>query len=193
MTKKIDRWATVRDQIAVGIYPKVFVASDGRLALDGKGCTLPADVAALFPTEIRQAAADRAAQIAASRAADNASRAADNEQASIEHKAICDRFRNVRGWRLAGLYVDDVSMARYTLAEIEAWLGWDAANLRHKNPDVFAVLARSQRDGGDYWIDLKWHFFDACNDSRGRPSFEKLCERLAAHVRECVGRRSSQN
>ncbi len=193
MAKKIDKWATVRDQIAAGSYPRVFVAADGRLALDGKGRTLPPDIAALFPADVRQAAETKATQVATEKAArDEAARAAYVARADLD-KAVCDRYRNVRAWRLAGFYMDELSTASYTLAEIESWLDWDACNLRHKRALVSAVLARPEADGGDYHLDLSEHFFDACNDSRGAPAFETLCQRLADHVAESWSRNSVQN
>ena len=144
MAKKIDKWAKVRDQIASGTYPKVFVAADGRLALDRKGCTLPPDIAALFPADVRQAAETKAAEVATEKAArDEAARAAYVARADLD-KLICDRYRNVRAWRLAGFYMDDLSTASYTLAEIESWLDWDACNLRHRYAQVSVVLARPE-------------------------------------------------
>lgn len=180
MSKKTSVWPRVREQIDAGTFPSVFVAADGRLNLDesagfGKPKTLPPEIAALYPPAIVAEAQARATAQAAARQAEQA-------RLDAEREAILARYRHVRAWRLAGLLLEDRSMARYTLAEIEAWSRWDGPAARHEQPDLAAILERSEADGGEYRLDLAGYFADYCGEGRPRPSFELFCERLAAYT-----------
>ena len=182
MKKKL--WDTVKEQIAVGNPPPVFVTFAGKLALAGMGAELPESVAALYPTEIREAAHAKSAVRQAEVEAESAALRAKWKAAEQLKKSVQAKYENVRCWRLNGFYVEDSSTARYTWAEIKGWIEWDAYNLRHKQPQVSAVCERSAEEGSDFVVDISGHFDDVCNDHRSVPSFEKLATRLRDYVAE---------
>jgi hypothetical protein len=179
---RTNLWAKVKEQIRRGEFPPVFVTADGRLGLDGIGATLPADVAALYPAPILEAAEAKRAAVVAAEKDRNDKWLADlraKEQATEATKA---QYRHQRIWRLGGLYVEDQSTARYTLAEIEGWLDWDAYNLRHNRAQVTLICERPEAEGGAWVQNISERFANACNDRRPVPTFAHICERLATYV-----------
>ena len=104
-----------------------------------------------------------------------------DDMTSERDEAVREEHGRKRIWHLAGHYVDDLSVAKYTLPEIEGWLSWDAHNLRH--PHAFVHIF-GKPDGREYYFDVSDRFADPCNDSPGDPGFETLCERLAEYVQE---------
>ena len=172
-------WAKIREQIAAGNPPKVFVTRAGKFALDGSAAEMPEAVATLLPAEIREAAERIAESRRASEAAEAEKRAAERAAVAAKQQAVIEEHGNRRVWRLTGLYVDDVSTARYTWAEIAAWLDWDACNLRHRHASIYAVCDRGEQ--GDFTIDLSPHFYP-CDQCGRMPSFATICERLRDYV-----------
>lgn len=172
-------WSRIREQIAAGNPPKVFLTRAGKFALDGSAAEMPEAVATLLPVDIRDAAVAVAEERARQQQAESDRRRKQAEEAQAKRQAVIDEYGNRRVWRLTGLYVDDVSTARYTWAEIAAWLDWDACNLRHRHASIYAVCGRGEQ--GDFAIDLSPHFYP-CDQCGRTPSFATICERLRDYV-----------
>lgn len=182
MTKQSQkRWQKVLDQIAAGTFPPVFVTRAGKLAIDGLGAELPADIAALYPADIRE----KAEQVAAVRQADADAEALREKQrrAAIEAEraAVIEEHREECVWRLNGLFVEEFSDRRYTYSEIAAWLDCYGYVYRHNHATVSVICERPE---GDFHIDVSDRFFDCEHRSGRRVTFADLARSLDEFARE---------
>lgn len=176
--QKKSFWKKVEARILAGDFPPVIQTPDGRLALarlrpEGKAKTLPPHLAAQYPAEIVAAAA---AERAAREAAAEEERAAGAARLAARHAseaALRAEFGGQRVWRLTGLYLEDASLRRYTLAEIEAWLEVFAAAFDCDHP-VYSLVCETP--AGDRGIDISWRF--QSYEPRRAQSFENLCASL---------------
>lgn len=175
-------WSQVREQIAAGNFPKVFVTKAGKLALDGSAAEIPADIAALFPPEIRNMAEAKLAERLESERLENEQAKAKIAERAAKRQAVIDQFGERRVWRLHGFYMEDLSMDRYTWSEIKEWLSWDAYNLRHNNACVSVVCERGDDAGGDWHLDVSEYFANPCNDRVRTANFETFATRLRDYV-----------
>lgn len=175
-------WNQVREQIAAGNFPRVFVTKAGKLALDGTATEIPADIAVLFPADIRAAAEAKLAERLNQEKVESEKAATARAEWLSKRQAVIDQYAEQRAWRLAGFYIDDVTMNRYTWKEVADWLSWDAYNLRHNHAQVAVVCERGEAAGGDYHLDISEHFANPCNDRVRTPSFETLATRLRDYV-----------
>lgn len=174
-------WSKVRQGIASGTFPAVFVTAAGKLALDGIGAELPADLAALYPADIRE----KAEQVAAVRQADADAESLRQQQhrAAIEAEraAVIEQHREDCVWRLNGLFVEEFSDRRYTYSEISAWLDCYGYVHRHNHASVGVVCERPQ---GDFAIDVSDWFFDSDHRSGRRVTFGDLVRSLDSFARD---------
>lgn len=175
-------WSQVREQIAAGNFPNVFVTKAGKLALDGSAAEVPADIAALFPSDIRVAAEAKLAERLNKEQVENDKALGAIAEREAKRQAVINGFGDKRVWRLAGFYMEDVTMTRYTYKEVSDWISWDAHNLRHNHPQVAVVCERGEEAGGDYHLDVSCYFSNPCNDRVRTPSFETLATRLRDYV-----------
>ncbi|HEY4759761.1 MAG TPA: hypothetical protein VIH42_04200 [Thermoguttaceae bacterium] len=182
------KWDAIREKVMRGEFPSVFIAGDGRLALEGRGATLPADIAALYPAEIRAQAEAKASE----RKAESDAKFAEQRALRTQADAEIEKLRHVRCWRLAGFYIEDQSMARYTLAEIDEWVHWDSQNLKMKHP---SVIAQADNSGiAPLCVDFSGYFEEVCGGRvPATRSHDALCRRLAAFIDEQKVAASSQN
>lgn len=123
-----------------------------------------------------------AAQAWEAGAAERAAKAAADRKAT---EVKIENLRHVRCWHLCGPFLDDLSADRYTLAEIAAWVDWDAYNLRAKYATIVAVAVSHEVQ-----VDFSDRFIEVCG---GRVPLEvniaTACRRLAEYVADLSRRR----
>ena len=131
------------------------------------------DPAALLATARHNYEAVRAWE---AKAADRAAKEETDRQARA---AKIEELRHVRCWRLAGFFIEDLSWASYTLAEIAAWVDWEAPKFRAKHPSVIAVA-----DGpGDLAVNFSDYFQEVCGGRvPAEVNHDRACRALAAYV-----------
>lgn len=191
--KKTNLWLDVEKEIESGTFPPVFISRAGKLALGSTGKELPTKIAALYPPEIRAAAEAQAATRAAEAQAAHQAVLAEIAEREARKQAVIAEFGARRVWRLAGLYVDELSTARYTWHEIASWLAWDAYSLRHNHAQVTAICERGGADGEDFHVDISSHFGNPSGDRVRTPSFETLCRRLRDYTADARANMAGRN
>ena len=103
--------------------------------------------------------------------------------ADIESRVSALRSRRV--WALAGLFLGDQTISRYTLEELEAWRDW-AAYFRFRNPTVY-VHAVDGNDEPQLSLDWSAYFEDVCCEP-GTQESENMTQ-MAADLAEFVNKR----
>lgn len=176
--QKTSFWKKVETQIAAGDFPPVIQTPDGRLALaargpQGKAKTLPPHLAALYPAEVIAAAGEALAARQAAAAEEQAAAQARLALRQANEAALRAEHGAKRVWRLAGLYLEEASVARYTLAEIEEWLEVFAAAFDCDKP-VYSLVCETAE--GDRWVDVSWRF--QSYEPRRAHEFEEICTSL---------------
>lgn len=106
-------------------------------------------------------------------------RQAERERKNAEIRSFCDANRNKRIWRLSGLFLEDTSVATYTLAELESWRDVFGGVFQFVDPAIYVAA-------GDVQLDWSEYFKDYCGGKRrlNGTAFRELCSHLAGYLDE---------
>lgn len=130
---KSNFWTKIEAKMEAGEMPRVFINAAGRVCLDNgsNGAEFPARLLGKLPPEVIEQANAKAAE----RAAEVQARIDAAREAEAARKAKMETLRHRRCWVLGRLYMEDQTVQRYTLQELEDWRNW-ARYFRYKHPTV---------------------------------------------------------
>jgi hypothetical protein len=107
-----------------------------------------------------------------------------DEASERRRNGLVAELRSKRCWRICGQYLEDRSVARYTLDELEAWRDW-AAYLRFSAGSFQLSVAATDAAGSEL-VALDWTGYFQHVDHRGGRRFdiEEVCKDLASFTGE---------
>lgn len=173
-----------------GQMPQIFINPAGKVCINNgrNGAELPQRLLSKLPAEVIEAAKAKAAERAAKEAAKQAAWLARRE----EHRATIESLRHRRCWVLGGCYMEDRTIQRYTLQELEDWRDW-ARYFQFKDPTV--VVTALAEDGSVITSD-DWslHFKETCGERcPATEDMAKMAADLAAYTNERRGFHAQSN
>lgn len=108
---------------------------------------------------------------------------AERDEARRTTESLIEANRGRRSWRLCGTYLEDRTMAKYTLSELEAWRDW-AAYFRFDRL-VFGLSVECVDTDEQPLVAIDWTdaFADCCGNPK-RFDFEAICQDLYKYTQE---------